>query len=51
MLLQRSIGTDRRPLSWVVGPQGVEKLDRPNFRDLKREARRAATDLPTPDHV
>ncbi len=37
MLLQRSIGTDRRPLSWMVGPQGVEKLDRPSFRDLKRE--------------
>lgn len=51
MLLQRSIGTDRRPLSWVVGPQGVEKLDRPSFRDLKREDRRAATDLSTPDHV
>ena len=51
MLLQRSIGTDRRPLSWVVGPQGVEKLERPSFRDLKREARRAATDLPSPDHV
>ncbi|MDE1905169.1 MAG: NADH-quinone oxidoreductase subunit B [Rhodospirillales bacterium] len=51
MLLQRSIGTDRRPLSWVVGPQGIEKLERPSFRDLKREARRAATDLPTPDHV
>ena len=51
MLLQRSIGTDRRPLSWMVGPQGVEKVNRPSFRDLKREERRAATDLPTPDHV
>ncbi|MDR3520677.1 MAG: NADH-quinone oxidoreductase subunit B [Acidocella sp.] len=51
MLLQRSIGTDRRPLSWMVGPQGVEKVERPNFRDLKREARQAATDLPSPDHV
>lgn len=51
MLLQRSIGTDRRPLSWMVGPQGVEKLDRPSFRDLKNDARRAATDLPSPDHV
>jgi NADH-quinone oxidoreductase subunit B len=51
MLLQRSIGTDRRPLSWMVGPQGVEKLDRPSFRDLKRVERQAATDLPPPDHV
>ena len=51
MLLQRSIGTDRRPLSWMVGPQGVEKVDRPSFRDLKRADRQAATDLPTPDNV
>ena len=51
MLLQRSIGTDRRPLSWMVGPQGVEKVDRPSFRDLKCEARQAATDLPSPDNV
>lgn len=51
MLLQRSIGTDRRPLNWVVGPQGVQKADRPSFRDLKREQRQAATDLPPPDHV
>jgi NADH-quinone oxidoreductase subunit B len=51
MLLQRSIGTDRRPLSWMVGPQGVEKVDRPSFRDLKRAERQAATDLPTPDQV
>lgn len=51
MLLQRSIGTDRRPLSWMVGPQGVQKVERPSLRDLKREERQAATDLPTPDHV
>ncbi|HTH98904.1 MAG TPA: NADH-quinone oxidoreductase subunit B family protein [Stellaceae bacterium] len=50
-LLQRSIGTDRRPLSWVVGPQGVERAERPSFRDLKREARQAATTLRTPDQV
>ncbi|OYV39209.1 MAG: NADH-quinone oxidoreductase subunit B [Rhodospirillales bacterium 20-64-7] len=51
MLLQRSIGTDRRPLSWMVGPQGVQKVERPSFRDLKREDRQAATNLSTPDHV
>lgn len=51
MLLQNMIGTERRPLSWVVGPQGVEKFDRPSFRDLKREERRATGDLATPDGV
>ena len=32
-LLQESVKTDRRPLSWVVGPQGVEKAPRPSMRD------------------
>lgn len=51
MLLQRSIGTDRRPLSWVIGAQGVERKPRPSFRDLKRADRQAATVLRTPDRV
>jgi NADH-quinone oxidoreductase subunit B len=51
MLLQRSIGADRRPLSWVIGAQGVERKPRPSFRDLKRADRQAATVLRTPDQV
>jgi len=51
MLLQSQIGTERRPLSWMVGPQGIEKVERPNFRDLKRASRQAATDLRSPDQV
>jgi NADH-quinone oxidoreductase subunit B len=50
-LLQQSIGSERRPLSWVVGPQGVERAPRPSFRDLKREARRRQTELRSPDTV
>ena len=51
VLLQQSIGRERRPLSWVVGPQGVERAPRPSLRDLKRDDRRRATDLRTPDGV
>jgi NADH-quinone oxidoreductase subunit B len=51
VLLQQSIGSERRPLSWVVGPQGVERAPRPSFRDLKREARRQQTELRSPDTV
>ncbi|GAN53540.1 NADH-quinone oxidoreductase subunit B [Tanticharoenia sakaeratensis] len=51
MLLQNSIGQQRRPLSWMVGPQGVERVTPPSMRDLKREERRAATTLRTPDSV
>jgi NADH-quinone oxidoreductase subunit B len=51
ILLQHSISTERRPLSWVVGPQGVERPPRPSMRDLKRRERQADTDLRTPDSV
>ena len=27
-LLQDAIGKEKRPLSWVIGPQGVERPDR-----------------------
>jgi len=51
VLLQQSVGTEKRPLSWVVGPQGVEHPPRPSLRDQKREARRRQTELRTPDTV
>ena len=51
VLLQKSIGTDRRPLSWTVGPQGVERAPRPSLRDMKRAARRSETELRPPDTV
>ncbi len=51
ILLQQSIGTERRPLSWMIGPQGVERPPRPSLRDLKREGRRQVTALRTPDGV
>ncbi|HJU15852.1 MAG TPA: NADH-quinone oxidoreductase subunit B family protein [Stellaceae bacterium] len=51
VLLQNAVGSDRRPLSWVVGPQGVERAPRPSLRDLKREERRRQTELRPPDTV
>ncbi|HEU4618198.1 MAG TPA: NADH-quinone oxidoreductase subunit B family protein [Gammaproteobacteria bacterium] len=50
-LLQAQIGTEKRPLSWVVGPQGVTSAPRPSMRDAKREARTSVRDLRTPDSV
>jgi NADH-quinone oxidoreductase subunit B len=50
-LLQQSVGTERRPLSWVVGPQGVTRAPKPSLRDMKRESRSRATDLRSPDTV
>src|SRR5690242_1460606 len=51
ILLQQAVGTERRPLSWRVGPQGVERGPRPSLRDLKRPARERESELPTPDHI
>jgi NADH-quinone oxidoreductase subunit B len=50
-LLQDAIGKEQRPLSWVIGPQGVEKPDRPSQRDIKRAARVRETVLRSPDEV
>src|SRR5690348_616352 len=51
VLLQQSVGTERRPLSWVVGPQGIERTPRPSLRDAKREARQRQTELRPPNTV
>jgi NADH-quinone oxidoreductase subunit B len=51
LLLQDSIGKERRPLSWVVGPQGVSRMPERNLRDEKRAVRVSATTLRTPDDV
>jgi NADH-quinone oxidoreductase subunit B len=51
MLLQKAVGTERRPLSWVVGDQRVYRQEPPSMRDLKRPQRRQTEFLPSPDHV
>lgn len=51
ILLQQSIGCERRPLSWVIGPQGIERAARPSQRDAKRHERQRVTTLRTPDGV
>jgi NADH-quinone oxidoreductase subunit B len=35
LLLRESIGKEKRPLSWVIGNQGITRPDKINFRDLK----------------
>lgn len=51
MLLQESITSEKRPLSWTVGPQGVTEAPKLSQRDAKRGDRLAATTLRTPDEV
>src|SRR6186713_2693697 len=45
LMLQQAVGKERRPLSWMVGPQGVVRPPEPSMRDLKRAERQQATVL------
>jgi NADH-quinone oxidoreductase subunit B len=41
LLLREAIGKEKRPLSWVMGPQGIQtRHNLPAQRDLKAEERR-----------
>ena len=51
LLLVDAVGKERRPLSWVVGPQGVYRPERPIIRDTKRAERQAMTVLRPPEEV
>ncbi|QWL63216.1 NADH-quinone oxidoreductase subunit B [Aeromonas jandaei] len=51
MLLQDSIGKERRPLSWVVGDQGIYRPEMPAEKDRKRGERIDVTNLRTPDET
>ncbi len=50
-LLQDSIQEERRPLSWVVGDQGVYRAEMPSQREKSRAQRIQATELRTPDSI
>jgi NADH-quinone oxidoreductase subunit B len=51
LLLQDLVGTEKRPLSWVVGPQTTERPAVASLRDLKRADRQRATTLRPPEDV
>jgi NADH-quinone oxidoreductase subunit B len=45
LLLRDSIGKEKRPLSWVIGPQGIERPEKISLRDLKNEERMKMTKI------
>jgi len=51
LLLQKAVGTEKRPLSWVIGPQNVYRPAMPSRRLAKREERQKTTDLRPPDEI
>lgn len=51
MMLQEAVGEERRPLSWVVGDQGVIRPEKVSQRDKRNEERMQATELRGPGEV
>jgi NADH-quinone oxidoreductase subunit B len=51
LLLQQAVAKEKRPLTWVVGPQETVGAEKPSMRDIKRAVRRNAKVLRSPDKV
>jgi NADH-quinone oxidoreductase subunit B len=51
LLLQKAVGSERRPLSWRAGSQVIEKAPLSSMRDTMRTERSKIIDLKEPDEV
>jgi len=51
LLLQNAVGNERRPLSWVVGAQEVDRPALISLRDIKAAEREKETSLRSPNEV
>ncbi len=51
LMLREQVGKEKRPLSWLVGPQGVVKPEGGSMRDLKHEERMRMSRISSPDKI
>ena len=51
LLLQKSIGSEKRPLSWVIGPQKIERAEHLSQKELKRSRRQKISQYRSPDKI
>lgn len=51
LLLRELVGNEKRPLSWVIGPQGVIRPEKVSVRDLKNEERMKMGRISTMDET
>ncbi len=51
MLLRDSIGKETRPLSWVIGPQGISQQEKVIVRDVKNEERMKMGNIRTMNNI
>jgi NADH-quinone oxidoreductase subunit B len=51
VMLRDSVGKEKRPLSWVIGEQGVIRPEKISMKEALREKRRQMTNFKTPDEI
>ncbi|PSL46134.1 NADH dehydrogenase subunit B [Chitinophaga niastensis] len=51
VLLRDTVGKEKRPLSWVIGEQGVIRPEKISMKDELREKRQQMTQFKTPDQI
>src|SRR5260221_8668063 len=51
MLLAKSVGKEQRPLSWVIGEQGVIRPEKISVKETKMEGWKKMTTFPSPDEI
>jgi len=51
ILLSESVGKEKRPLSWVIGDQGVIRPEKISVKDRRYEKRREMTTFRSPDEI
>lgn len=51
VLLSDAVGKEQRPLSWVIGDQGVVKPEKVSMKELKREERAQMINFRSPDEI
>lgn len=51
VMLGESVGKEKRPLSWVVGPQGITKMEKTSMKDLKRPERIKMNKITPPSEI
>ncbi len=49
--LRDAVGKEKRPLSWVIGPQGVQKPEKICLRDEKQEMRKKWGTFQPPEEI
>ncbi|HEY3430330.1 MAG TPA: NADH-quinone oxidoreductase subunit NuoB [Cyclobacteriaceae bacterium] len=50
-LLAKSVGKEKRPLSWAIGEQGVIRPEKISVKDTKAEMRSKMLNFKTPDEI